>query len=329
MRSFLTRSRTGTATHDPSLPATPGLVVTTRLPQIDFHQIRQHEGSQFRAWEELAYLLVPDIDSVPTGTRLERRASPDGGIEFLCLVPGEASTGRWAWQTKFLFRLDTSAYTQMTGSVRDALEATPDLQRYAFVLPVDRSGRRSRRNRSGFDIWNNHVAEWEALATARGMTVRFDFIGHSDVLAALQDQRHAGAVRYFFDETLLTDAFFRQQVTREIVNLGERYDPAVHVDLEITGMLDAIARSPTFVRRVVDALDDLDRARSSPADSSKQTAVIRAALAEADTTARDAAAFGRTQAHRLAVPDEAVLSELVAKARVCLAAVERGDAVIG
>lgn len=329
MRPFPTRSRTGTTAHDLSLLANPGPVVTTPLPQIDFHQIRQHEASQFRAWEELAYLLVHDIDSLPAGTRLERRAAPDGGIEFSCLDPSGATTGRWAWQAKFLFRLDASAYAQMTSSVEDALAATPDLQRYAFVLPVDRSGGRSTRNRSGIDIWNEHVAEWAALATARGMTVGFEFTGHSAVLTALQNQRHAGAVRYFFDETLMTDAFFRHQVTREIVNLGERYDPAVHVDLEISGLLDAVSRSPTFVRRVVDALDDLDRARSSPADSSKQTAVIRAAVAEADSTARDAAAFGRRQAHRLAAPDGAVLGELVAKARVCLAAVDRGDAVIG
>jgi hypothetical protein len=297
------------------------------LPQIDFSRIRQHEATQYRAWEELAYLVVPDLEPLPAATRLERRAAPDGGIEFSYVDPGRGR-GRQAWQAKFLFRLDGSAYAQMTRSVSDALEATPDLKRYTFVLPIDRSGRRSKRGESGLDRWNLRVAQWEELAKTRGMSVSFEYIGHSDVLTALQKQQHVGAVRYFFDETLLTDGFFRDQVAREVHNLGERYDPAVHVDLEIAGTLDGVSRSPYFVRRMVDALDELDRVRLSLAKSSNDVATVKAALVKVDTATLEAVSTGRREANRLALPDRTVLAELTAKTRLCLDAMTEGEAAI-
>jgi hypothetical protein len=106
------------------------------LPQIDLARLRQHETSQQRAWEEFGYILVPDIDGLPSGTRLERRATPDAGVEFSCAAPPPGG-GTRAWQGKYLFRLDADAFKQMTRSVEDALDANPTLTRYAFVLPVD------------------------------------------------------------------------------------------------------------------------------------------------------------------------------------------------
>lgn len=57
----------------------------TSLPSVDLARIRPHAGAQDRAFEELAYLLAWDLDSVDHGTEIERRGTPDGGIEFSCL----------------------------------------------------------------------------------------------------------------------------------------------------------------------------------------------------------------------------------------------------
>jgi hypothetical protein len=291
--------------------------VSASLPQIDFKRIRQHESSQQRAWEELSYLLVPDIVALPAGTAMERRAAPDGGIEFSSVVPDGTGRGRWAWQAKFLFRLDASAFAQMSRSVESALDATPDLKRYNFVLPVDRGARRPRRGRSGLEKWADHVTAWQTMAAARGLDVEFDYVGHSALVKALQAQKHAGALRYFFDETLLTDEFFRRQVEREIANLGERYDPAVHVDLEIGEFFAAVCRSPRFVRRLTEVLGEIDRHRDALRAAPGGDDRLGAAVTAAEGSIRAVATAARAAAERIGAPDRAIFEELTTATRSC------------
>ena len=281
----------------------------TPLPQVDLHRIRQHEGSQHRAWEELCYQLVGDIERLPPATVLERRSPPDGGIEFSTSAPPGMGQARWAWQAKFLFRLDAAAFSQMTKSVEAALATTPDLERYAFVLPADRTSKE-------LATWELNVTKWTAMAAKRRMEVVFCYLGHSQVLAALQN--HAGAVRYFFDETHFTDEFFRQQIQREIDNLGSRYDPEVHVGLEVGEVLDAICRSPRYRLRLVEAFDEiilctnaLERARV-PDD-----ALLAAAVAAASRSARDLVAAFRAACDRITTPDSNVIKELESAAQSC------------
>lgn len=101
-----------------------------RLPTVDLSRIRDHAGAKDRGFEELAYLLAWDLEGLDRGTEIERRATPDGGIEFSCIPVGKGNGGRWAWQAKHLFKFDTSTFAQMTKSVVSALESTPDLERY-------------------------------------------------------------------------------------------------------------------------------------------------------------------------------------------------------
>jgi hypothetical protein len=223
------------------------------LPLVNFKEIRQHETSQQRAFEELCYQLVPTIHTLPAGTRLERRQTPDGGIEFSCPAPD--GVGRWAWQAKYLFGLSARTYAQMDRSFLDALAVTPDLARYIFLLPTERTGRGASGQRSGIGQWQVHVDGWMAAAKDRGLNVTFEFVGHSDLLKALLDPKHAGATRYFFDKHLLDQAWFEQQTGREIANLGKRFRPEVNVDLEIGDELEAVARSDAWRFRVDEARD--------------------------------------------------------------------------
>lgn len=210
------------------------------LPPIDLSRIREHAGAQHRGFEELAYLLAWDLEGLDQGTEIERRATPDGGVEFSCIPAGRGNGGRWAWQAKYLFRFDASTFAQMTESVVAALASTPDLERYIFVLPKDRST-------AGLAKWNAAVARWTAKAAAEGMTVEFEFRGESQILAAATRDKHAGSIRYFFDETFLTRGFMAGQIDREVKNLGERYNPDVNVETETRSIIDAACRGPRFV----------------------------------------------------------------------------------
>lgn len=240
--------------------------MTSRLPQIDLARIRDYAGAKHRAFEELAYLLAWDLEGLDEGTAIERRATPDGGIEFSC-VPDRGRGGRWAWQAKYLFRLDESAFRQMTKSVLSALKSTPDLERYIFVLPKDRST-------AAMGKWNKAVKEWTKQAKSRQMSVDFEFRGESHLLTALTSDRHAGAIRYFFDERFLTDQFFARQVDREVENLGKRYDPRVNVETEARRIIDAACRGPRFVQELTSLIGALGDKRPHAGGSASLEQVV-------------------------------------------------------
>lgn len=221
----------------------------TVIPTIDLSRIREHAGSQHRAFEELAYLVAWDLEGLEQGTELERRAAPDGGVEFSC-VPTGGNGGRWAWQAKYLFRFDASTFRQMKESFLSAVDNTPDLERYIFVLPKDRTT-------TGLQKWRKAVAEWSQEAQERGMSVDLKFHGESDLLRALTQERHAGAIRYFFDHQFLTRGFFESQVKRAVEDLGARYDPRANVETEARRVIDAACRGPRFVSELMALLGSI------------------------------------------------------------------------
>ncbi|WP_457253621.1 hypothetical protein [Pedococcus sp. P5_B7] len=240
----------------------------TANTRIKFSAIREHEGSQQRAWEELTFILAPDLDALPAGTVLRRHGTPDGGVEFSTPAPAGRGGGTWAWQAKYLFDFTSGTFGQMRRSLLDALDSTPGLTRYTFILPADRPA--GTTGTSAMRRWEEHVARWVGLAAERGVTLEVAFHGHSDVMAALMQPQHAGAVRYFFDSTVLTPHDMAAQVTQAVEDLGDRYDPVVNVATDFpsvvgaacldVGFLDAVASQLTAT---MDALSSAARAVSA------------------------------------------------------------------
>ncbi|RBY79880.1 hypothetical protein DQ238_09650 [Geodermatophilus sp. TF02-6] len=132
------------------------------------------------------------------------------------------------------------------------------------------------------------------------------------MLAALQLDRHAGAVRYFFDETLFTVDFFRHQVEREIANLGERYDPEVHVDVDLGDYLEAVARTPAFAARVAEAVEEAATAARRLVDAGAAPDERENGVDRATATATALAQTLRAGSPRLTEPDDTVVADLVA-----------------
>jgi hypothetical protein len=248
--------------------------VVPSLPEIDFARIRDHDGTKHRAWEDLSYVLAWDLDDLE-GTLMERRGTPDGGIEFSCVPSEKGAGGRWAWQAKYLFRFDASTFKQMEASFLAAIDSTPDLERYTFVLPKDRSI-------AGLREWKARVAKWSKTANRK---VEICFQGHSAVLKAIAQDRHAGAIRYFFDEAFLTADFFTGRVAREVANLGQWCDPGVNVETEARLIIVAACRSARSVERLTSLIGAPgertpfigggETCLSSPTDSRRSTCCWR------------------------------------------------------
>ncbi|NDK32377.1 hypothetical protein [Nesterenkonia haasae] len=251
------------------------------LNRVKFENIREHSGSQHRAWEELAFILTPTLDRLPEESKLVRRGTPDGGIEFHCDAP--SGEGVWAWQAKYLFELSKSALDQMTESFESALANLPDLSRYTFILPIDRPA--GARGTSAMKKWDKKVGDWTNQAAQKGVTVFFEYHGHSAVLEAIVQPQHVGALRYFFDSTFLTPNSFAHQVERSAKNLGDRYLPTTNVETEFPSVIDALCLTPSFKAQVRDL--------SAKADLALER-LLHALTTRPNGTAPNAAAAART-----------------------------------
>lgn len=160
------------------------------LPRVRFQDIREHGGHQDRAWEELAYQLAADMDQLPRDAVWERRGTPDSGIEFTSTFKRDGRRERWAWQAKFLFSLDASAFKQMGKSFKDAIANEPDITRYFFVVPVNRPA--GAIGKSALKKWEEYVADWQKHARDLGIEVAIEYRGESEVMRALLLTKHAG-----------------------------------------------------------------------------------------------------------------------------------------
>ncbi len=214
---------------------------------INFKEIRQHNGSQDRAFEELCFQLIPVIDTLPTGTHLVRHGTPDGGIEAIAqLIDG----GVWAWQAKFLFALTSGEFAQLDKSVKTALRSQPALTRYAFFLPYNRPAGRTQGRKSAMDRWNEHCAKWRSWATDRGMSVEFEYLGESELLNALTFPDQSGRAFYWFNKTILTPLWFESHISQAVKTAGRRYTPQLNVELPISNVFEGLGRTKEFQTRL-------------------------------------------------------------------------------
>lgn len=260
------------------------------LPTVRFRDIREHGGHQDRAWEELAFQLAGDMEQLPPDAVWERRGTPDGGLEFSCVFQRGGRRERWAWQAKYLFRLTSSEFGQMGDSFKDAITNEPDITRYLFILPINRPA--GTVGTSSLKKWEDYVADWLKLARDRGIEVRIEYRGESEVMQALTLAKNAGALRYFFDDTFLGPKVCAAIVNRAIVNLGDRYEPDTDVGSRIDDVLDAAVLSHRFVDQLGQVLrkasEDAGTYANTVDRAGVDSALIRAAAAQF-TGGRDAA----------------------------------------
>ena len=238
------------------------------LPDINFARIRPYgqPASRAHAFEELASILIEQgAVEWPAAVRFERFGNPDGGREGRGVLPnGDV----WAWQAKDLSEFNASAASQVTFSVRRALESEPRLKRYFVTLPADLpAGDTDRRPEGGRKLvsartrWDGKVREWEEAARVKGMDVKFVFIGAHELVAALTEPRHAGRLRYWFGADILTPEWLRRRMDDAIEKAGPRYTREVHVEVSAVQAVDAACRSKEYVRRWQQALASLREAR--------------------------------------------------------------------
>jgi hypothetical protein len=227
------------------------------LPAINFREIRGHGplGSRASGFEELSSILVEEaLVEWPAGTRFERFADPDGGREGRGVLP---SGDVWAWQAKYLFALDASAFAHIRSSTVRALGQEPRLTRYFVMLPYDRPAGDTEAAESAMSKWTRHVGEWRELASEHGLDVSFEYFGEHELAGALTRESQIGRLRYWFDKSSMSQEWFESVVKRAVEVAGPRYTPELHVDLPIARVFDALGRTTSYQARWRSLLADL------------------------------------------------------------------------
>jgi hypothetical protein len=251
-------------------------------------------GSTQLAFEELCAQLAR-IETDLADSRFLRLGTPDGGVEAYRILPDGSER---AWQAKFfLGEVGGAQFEQVDGSVRRALVTHPRLIHYTVCIPQDRADPRRQEQSWFMDRWNAAVQRWTNWASAKQMTVTFDYWGDSELSGFLAEERHAGRAWLWFGETILTQEWLRAKFAVARRDAGERYDPQVNVPLRIASLFAALLREQAWfddLAAVASAVDKgvrsvarLERDQRFAQLATTLLAPVRATLERIDALGRD------------------------------------------
>lgn len=216
--------------------------------RIRLSEIRSHEGSQARAWEELAYQLRPQVAAGHVETRKTR--APDGGVEWYEVYADGHVEG---FQAKFHASL-ADALSGMKESVVAVCAKRPKLTKLTFVVPYDFTDSGAGQTKSDQDRWDDAVAGWQRTV-AGADRIGFRTIRAGDVLAQLARSEHAGRRDFWFGDFELSPAWFDRQVEETIAVVGDRYTPAADTDVIANSAIEAAAAGDRFLASLRSRID--------------------------------------------------------------------------
>jgi len=201
------------------------------MTTIDFTRIRSAPKSRNDSFEALAVQLFCSFCAVPEHSAFVslRGDGGDGGVEAYFRTPTGAVLGV---QAKYFFQLTDKELKQIAGSLTTALSNHPTLSEYWVYIPFDLTGRvaagaRGMSQAERFEKWKKQV---EAEALGRGTPLKVTLC----TAAAIRGQLlavdpHGGRRRYWFDDSVLTEAQIRNSLDEAIAFAGPRYTAALDV----------------------------------------------------------------------------------------------------
>jgi len=208
---------------------------------IRLHDIRAYEGSQNRAWEELAYQLR----AAPGPGHLETRKTraPDGGVEWYDTYDDDHEEG---FQAKFNANLE-AALDGMTESVKAVIKTRPRMTHLTFIVPYDFTDTGVGRRKSDQDRWNDKVASWKKNLNAN---LDFRVIRGGNILERLTLAEHAGRRAYWFNQLELTNDWLTRRWQEARESAGDRYTPDADTPSPVNALLDATTCSRAFLQQL-------------------------------------------------------------------------------
>lgn len=224
---------------------------------MDFANIRNHDGSQNKGFEELVCQLA-HLNPPEDASYFVRKEGDGGDAGVECYWKLNDDT-EYAWQAKyFLDVITNSQWNQISKSVETALEKHPKLKKYYVCLPRDWTDSRKKINgktvKSSWDKWVEHVNSWKELANKMGMDVEFKYWCKHEISQMLQNDKseYAGRALYWFNTPVISNKILVKIAEKSKISLGERFTPEFNVDLPIKNKFDCLGLSKKWKKQLKD-----------------------------------------------------------------------------
>jgi hypothetical protein len=214
-----------------------------RNPELSFSNLRSWDGTQDRAFEELAFQLLKD--DAPAGSTAIRTGSPDGGVEWYAALPNGTE---WGWQAKHV-RFD-SLLGALRESVRRVARERKMTKRLTFVISINlATSTRGGEIKSQRDKYNDAVAAWtKGIPGAAG--IEFVLVQGSDLLDRLSRPEHRGRRWFWWNDEVFTDEWLRRNLAIQVDAAHDRYRPDLQVDLPIQEDLSGLGFDDSLLQEV-------------------------------------------------------------------------------
>lgn len=225
---------------------------------INWNNIRPLDNSQNEGFEELVCQLARN-ESIPTKKKFIRKGKPDAGVECFWVLDNDVE---WAWQAKFFTSsLEDNQWGQIDKSVKTVLDKHPNLKKFYIAIPNDPPDARITGQKSMLDKWDERVEKWADWASDKGLTVEFLAWWSSDLIARLSQPENQGLTYFWFNKEEFTDDWFLENTKQSILDLGKRYTPNFHdnlnVDVGIAQVFTGISRNKKLKAQIQRPLDCL------------------------------------------------------------------------
>ncbi len=233
---------------------------------INWNDIRAIDG-QREGFEELVCQLA-SREIIPDQIKFVRIGKPDGGKECYWELKSGALH---AWQAKYFTNsLGDSQWTQITKSVRGAIDNHPALEQYYIAIPVDRPDAKSK-GKSMLQKWNKKVEEWTVYASSKGMKVSFEYWGKHELELRLAKPESEGLRYFWFNLVEFTDDWIDKKNQESLEALGGRYTPELNFELPIAKIFNGLSRDEEFAEQVHELYDKMmETSRSLYLQTKKQ-----------------------------------------------------------
>ena len=225
---------------------------------IDFSQISLFHSGQRDSFEELVCQLARH-DDFPKGSIYKRvdGAGGDGGVEAYWTKPNGKKTG---YQAKLFLRSGDIKWAQIDKSVTQALTTHPELERYVVAFPCDLTDRAGtkRKGKTGWEHWDSRVEKWKAKAESEGINyIEFVPWTKTELISRLVQNDTKGLRDFIFGNIRLDIQWFENKLEHALKDLGERFHPEDHVEVQTERLFSIVSRAPSFRDELTTVFDYL------------------------------------------------------------------------
>jgi hypothetical protein len=251
------------------------------IPDVEFTRIRSlGPGGQRDGYEQFICQQVAQEPPTADAKFVSLHgAGGDGGVECYWTLPDGTEHG---WQAKYWTTHADVDKAQLDKSVKAALDQHPKLTKYTIAIPADPTGPTGGRGKSLLEKINDHggwLEGWESMATARGMTVEFEFEWATNIVTRLERLDTSGIQRrYWFDVDVLAARWWEDRLQEAIDAARPRYMPELTVEVPAARSIAALCSDDEWWAVVSDQIDKVN-------DSVRHMRIAKDEVATADLNA--------------------------------------------